>query len=184
MTKWSLPETFQTRALQFRGAGDSDRWALGDLLAEVAQSAPHGKQTAAVVECAKLAGVGRAQAYKYRQVAEVFPSATRTTLEGLTLDALAECARAPEPVRVAEWAIASADDYGGWPAPVDIIRRKVTALLGKPEKPPLEEIASLLARAANALNTALTLYGQHFPDRDVLALEAALTALEQQQKVA
>lgn len=179
MAKWALDAKIAERALQFRGAGDEARWKLGDLLTEAANAAPHGRQTAAIVECAKLAGIGRAQAYRYRLVAETFPGAARAELEGLTLDQLAECARHPQPQGCAEWAIGSADDYGGWPAPVDVIRRRVTADLGKPDKAPLDEIAGLLTRAANALNTALSLCGQHFPDRDVTKLEAAITTIEQ-----
>ena len=154
MTAFVLPAELQARALQLRGSGDAARWEMGDLVADVVTEFPNGTRTQATKALADLLGIGYSTARKYSRVAQVFDGAHRDEFAALTFDALYECAAHDDPHGLARWAVESADEWGGKPAPVDRIRAKRKELQQGEVIGQREQYAQALDRAFAALSRA------------------------------
>ena len=176
----TLPDSVRERAFALRGQQDTHQWAIGDFVADVVDERPQDSKTRLVRALSQDVGVAYSTARKYETCARTFPlKVRRDYTDVLTFDAFAAAMYAPDPEGVLRWAIESADEYDGRPAPVDVIRAKVSALNNGHEKPATERFETYLERARKDLELALELSTRHpQPRKRINAARDALAILE------
>lgn len=176
-----LPDAIRDRALALRGQQDTHQWAIGDFVAEIVDELTRRSKTATVRALAQDIGIGYSTARKYEDCARTFPPRVRVDYqEVLTFDSFAAAMYAPDPLGVLRWAIESADEYGGRPAPVDVIRAKVSELNNGHEQPATKRFEKYIELAKKNLELALELSTrQPQARRHVNAVRDALAVLEE-----
>ncbi len=174
-----LPDAILDEFRQYRGAGDPNRWAIGDKLDDTAVEYA-GKITlrqlyrAVALEtelkvstCRVLHETSRATAESLRAEFDVLTFQHFRELRYLDDDKLRRS--------YLDWCVKSADEFGGRPAPAAVLARKVQRELGT--EPPAPTGAELAERAAGLLRRALEV--ENTPERSRAKWRAALDVLEQ-----
>lgn len=161
MVKQSLPDEVLDKARAYRGAGDEHAWEMADFVANVVAECTRsrGDRTRALKQLAQNMGVSRAQASDLCQLAETYEAGVRDDYQALTIGHFREamrCKTVPA-VKLLDLAVESADEWGGQPMPVDVLRQTVRAHNAgiEPKKGPKELYKLCIDRAFKTLGDAL-----------------------------
>lgn len=172
-----LSEDILTRARQYRGAGDSANWQVGDLAIDVVDELK-GKgatQTEIRSALADELGLSRASVTKIERAARAFDEADRDEFSTtLTFDYFLVALGAPAPRQALQWCVESGDDFGGKPAPLDRFRAHIRELKQGRELTFDEQYELSRQRAANAVNAML----RTAPEHKARATRAVLEQIE------
>jgi hypothetical protein len=151
-TEFPLPDEAIDVLQAYQAQSDTAQWALGDIVLALADELckRRGDQQRLVRRVAIEATCDESTVRDRLNMAKFFEPATRGEY-GLSFHQFRACKSAgPDDWRhYADWALDSAADYGGKPAPVSVIRSKIKAdKNGDKDKPPrwvecLERIISL-----------------------------------------
>ena len=152
-----LPPAIADCFRQYRGAGDTGKWQLGDRIEEIyTELAGRVTLTALYKSAALETEQSRAEVRQLHETARAFDTSLRAEFDDVLCWAHYRVLRyiddrARKQAYLA-WCVESADAYGGRPAPASVLAKKVLHDLGL--EPPAATFGELLARAVTAIERA------------------------------